>query len=228
MIGMCDSARCPQATHHQHPPARLGRARRTDQDLPRPTRQDPHHRTAPACKADYDRALRVITTSTRPPNQRNRGTGMRISCRPTSSRTRTASAPPWTGCCAARSRPAATAISRPSHSRPGRPHRLLRHPAYAHLRAEFEHRLARIREAGDPIGSSEGQISRLKDENAKLKARLAQSNSEIGDLTDFRTTALARLAAQHEEIIRLRSLVTTPRSNITRLPGPRQKIIGPC
>jgi hypothetical protein len=40
---------------------------------------------------------------------------------------------------------------------------------YAHLREEFETRLARIREAGDPIGPSEGQISRLKNENAKLK-----------------------------------------------------------
>jgi hypothetical protein len=55
---------------------------------------------------------------------------------------------------------------------------------YAHLREEFETRLARIREAGDPIGPSEGQISRLKNENAKLKARLAQANSEIGDLTE--------------------------------------------
>jgi hypothetical protein len=76
---------------------------------------------------------------------------------------------------------------------------------YAHLREEFETRLARIREAGDPIGPSEGQISRLKNENTKLKARLAQANSEI-DLTEFRTTALARLAAQHEEITRLRNL----------------------
>jgi hypothetical protein len=77
---------------------------------------------------------------------------------------------------------------------------------YAHLREEFETRLARIREAGDPIGPSEGQISRLKNENTKLKARLAQANSEIDDLTEFRTTALARLAAQHEEITRLRNL----------------------
>ncbi len=100
---------------------------------------------------------------------------------------------------------------------------------YAHLREEFETRLARIREAGDPIGPSEGQISRLKNENAKLKARLARANSEIGDLTEFRTTALARLAAQHEEITRLRNLTTTnPRSNIARLPGPKEKIIGPC
>jgi hypothetical protein len=80
---------------------------------------------------------------------------------------------------------------------------------YAQLRKEFETRLARIREAGEPIGPSEGQISRLKDENAKLKARLAQANSEIGDLTEFRTTALARLAAQHEEVTQLRNLTTT-------------------
>ena len=60
---------------------------------------------------------------------------------------------------------------------------------YAHLRKEFETRLARIREAGDPIGPSEGQISRLKDENAKLKARLAQANSEILlDLPDHDST----------------------------------------
>jgi hypothetical protein len=100
---------------------------------------------------------------------------------------------------------------------------------YAHLRREFETRLDRIREAGDPIGPSEGQISRLKEENTKLKARLAQANSELGDLSEFRTTALARLAAQHEEITRLRHLTTTnSRSNITRLPGPKGKIIGPC
>jgi hypothetical protein len=94
----------------------------------------------------------------------------------------------------------------------------------AHLREEFETRLARIREAGDPIGPSEGQISRLKNEKAKLKARLAQVNSETGYLTEFRTTALARLAAQHEEITRLRNLTTTNlRSNIARLPGPKGK-----
>jgi hypothetical protein len=80
---------------------------------------------------------------------------------------------------------------------------------YAHLREEFETRLARIREAGDPIGPSEGQINRLKNENAKLKARLAQVNSQIDDLTEFRTTALSRLAAQHEQITRLRNLTTT-------------------
>ena len=100
---------------------------------------------------------------------------------------------------------------------------------YAHLRREFGTRLDRIREAGDPIGPSEGQISRLKEENTKLKDRLAQANSELGDLSEFRTTALARLAAQHEEITRLRHLTpTNSRSNITRLPGPKGKIIGPC
>jgi hypothetical protein len=100
---------------------------------------------------------------------------------------------------------------------------------YAHLREEFETRLARIREAGDPIGLSEGQISRVKNENAKLKARLVQANSQIDDLTEFRTTALSRLAAQHEQITRLRNLTTTnPRSTIARLPGPKERIIGPC
>jgi hypothetical protein len=145
------------------------------------------------------------------------------------SRTKRASAPPWTGLLRGEVPPGGSCdVS--TLAKEARVDRTAFYGArpYAHLRKEFETRLARIREAGDPIGPSEGQISRLKDENAKLKARLAQSNSEIDDLTDFRTTALARLAAQHEEIIRLRSLVTTPRSNITRLPGPRQKIIVPC
>ena len=73
-----------------------------------------------------------------------------------------------------------------------------------------------------PLGLSEGQISRLKNENAKQSPPGA-ANSEIGDLTDLRTTALARLAAQHEEITRLRNLTTTnPRSNIARLPDRRK------
>ena len=86
----------------------------------------------------------------------------------------------------------------------------------------------RIRQALGPLGPSEGQISRFKNENAKQSPPGA-ANSEIGDLTDLRTTALARLAAQHEEITRLRNLTrTNPRSNIARLPGPKEKIIGPC
>lgn len=48
MIGMCDSARCPQATHHSaHRPVWAEHAERTKY-IPRPARQNPSHRTRPA------------------------------------------------------------------------------------------------------------------------------------------------------------------------------------
>lgn len=56
---------------------------------------------------------------------------------------------------------------------------------------------------------------------------LAQANTTIDQLTDFRAQALARLAAQHEEILRLRA-APNPTAKVTRLPAPPQKVIGPC
>lgn len=98
---------------------------------------------------------------------------------------------------------------------------------YAHLRAEFEHRLQQLQQAGDTPDPKAAQIERLKAEIDKLRNRLAQATSTIEELTDFRTQAMARLAAQHEEIVRLRT-VTDPNANVTRLPPARQKVIGPC
>ena len=75
---------------------------------------------------------------------------------------------------------------------------------YAHLREEFEQRLERLRHAGTVPDARAAQITRLKNEVTSLKARLADTNRAIEELTDFRSQALARLAAQHEEILRLR------------------------
>jgi hypothetical protein len=61
MIGMCDSARCPQATHHgQHRPVWAEHAERTKTFLGQlgKTRTTEHARL----QADYDRAVRVITS----------------------------------------------------------------------------------------------------------------------------------------------------------------------
>ena len=210
LIGMCDSARCPQATHHQHHrPVWAEHAERTKTFLGQlgPTRTPNSARL----QADYDRALRVIADIDSATDQHNRGTAMRISCRSTHPKRKPH--PRRHGPAAARRDPTRRQLrcQDPRTRSRGRPHRLLRHPPLRPPTRRIRDPPRRIREAGDPIGPSEGQISRLKDENAKLKDRLAQSNSEIDDLTDFRTTALARLAAQHEEIIRLRSLATTPR-----------------
>jgi chromosome segregation ATPase len=98
---------------------------------------------------------------------------------------------------------------------------------YAHLRTEFEQRLQQLQLAGETADPKAAQIERLKAEIDKLRSRLAQSNSTIEELNDFRTQALARIAAQHEEIQRLRTAAES-NANVTRLPPTRQKIIGPC
>ena len=64
---------------------------------------------------------------------------------------------------------------------------------YAHLRAEFEHRLQQLRQAGETPDPRVAQIERLKTEVEKLKTNLARANSIIQDLTDFRSQALTRL-----------------------------------
>jgi chromosome segregation ATPase len=98
---------------------------------------------------------------------------------------------------------------------------------YTHLREEFEHRIQQLQAAGHNPDPKAAQIDRLKSEIAKLKTSLAQANSTIQELSDFRTQALARLAAQHDQIHQLRA-AAQPASNITRLPAVRQKVTGPC
>ena len=101
---------------------------------------------------------------------------------------------------------------------------------YAHLRDEFEHRLQQLRQAGQTPDPRVAQIERLKAEVDKLKINLAQANSTIQDLTDFRTQALARIAAQHDEIVQFRA-ANHPTTAITHLPSrpkSQQKVIGPC
>ena len=98
---------------------------------------------------------------------------------------------------------------------------------YAHLRTEFEHRLRQLQHAGQTLDPKTAQIERLKAEVDKLRTSLAQANSTIEELSDFRTQALARLAAQHDEILRLRASAN-PETGVARLPVARQKVIGPC
>ncbi|OFJ51118.1 hypothetical protein BEL07_24400 [Mycolicibacterium grossiae] len=61
MIGMCDSARCPQATHHQHHrPVWAEHAERTKTFLGQLGKTRTTERAR--LQADYDRAVRVITS----------------------------------------------------------------------------------------------------------------------------------------------------------------------
>jgi hypothetical protein len=102
---------------------------------------------------------------------------------------------------------------------------------YAHLRAEFEHRLQQLQHAGETPDPKTAQIERLKTEVEKLKNNLTHANSTIQELTGFRSQALARIAAQHDEILRLRT-ANHPTTAITRLasnrPKYRQRVMGPC
>jgi hypothetical protein len=102
---------------------------------------------------------------------------------------------------------------------------------YAHLRAEFEHRLQQLQQAGETPDPKTAQIERLKTEVEKLKNNLAHTNSTIQELTDFRSQALARIAAQHDEILRLRT-ANDPPAGTTRLasnrPKYQQRVMGPC
>ena len=89
---------------------------------------------------------------------------------------------------------------------------------YAHLREEFEARLAAIRETGDLPDPREAQIHRLKDENAALRQRLTDRGETIAELTELRRQALSELAAQHEEITRLRRHASQS-TTVRRLPA---------
>ncbi|MGW3654695.1 hypothetical protein ACWD6R_02785 [Streptomyces sp. NPDC005151] len=98
---------------------------------------------------------------------------------------------------------------------------------YAHLREEFEHRLASLQQAGQAPDPRDAQITRLKGEIATLKERITRSQGTVEELTDFRTQALARLVAQHEEIVHLRAAAAGTAS-VTRLPAARTTMIGSC
>ncbi len=90
---------------------------------------------------------------------------------------------------------------------------------YARLREEFEQQLRDLLDAGERPDPRDARAARLKDEIARLKERLARSDTTIGELTAFRDQAIARLAVQHTEITRLRQEVRLA-AGIRRLPVP--------
>jgi hypothetical protein len=93
---------------------------------------------------------------------------------------------------------------------------------YAHLRDEFEQRLAELRSAGERPDPRDAQVDRLKDEITRLRERPTRSDAAISELSDFRGQALARLAAQHDELTRLRQEVRLA-AEIRRLPAARHR-----
>ena len=224
LAGMCDSARCPQATHHPcHRPVWAEHAEQ-DQDLPRQPRPHPQDRAGPS-------ASRPRPGPARPGRHRRRHTrtirsDMRITAdqraanenriRAAIDRLLRGEIPPG-GRCDVKTLAGEAGVDRTAFygNRP-----------YAHLRIEFEERLQARQAAGNRPDPRDAQIGRLKNEVTALKQRLIQSASTIGELTGFRTQALAQLAAQHDEITGLRASATAA-SGITRLPQ-RTTTIGSC
>lgn len=90
---------------------------------------------------------------------------------------------------------------------------------YAHLREEFEQRREALHTSGECPDPRDGQIARLKTDNATLNQRLARQEQQIAELADLNAEALSRLAAQHDEIVRLRR-DTARAATVRRLPTP--------
>ncbi|RSN60543.1 hypothetical protein DMH01_14650 [Amycolatopsis sp. WAC 04182] len=75
---------------------------------------------------------------------------------------------------------------------------------YLHLKVEFDQRMNRLRDNNHQPDPREAQITRLKDENVRLKARLSELTQQVVELKAEQTSAISQLAAQHEELLRLR------------------------
>lgn len=86
---------------------------------------------------------------------------------------------------------------------------------YVHLKAEFEQRRSRAYEAGATPDRRDGQITRLKAENAALRQSLTRHNSEIsGGLA-------ARGAASRDRAAAVRARQQRQRVSATCLGAPR-------
>lgn len=92
--------------------------------------------------------------------------------------------------------------------------------AYPHLKAEFDQRRSAAQDNGQQPDPRLARIDRLKTEIINLRARLADRDREISELSKFRDTALSRLVAQHEEITALRTeLRSIEHAKIRSLPS---------
>jgi len=86
--------------------------------------------------------------------------------------------------------------------------------SYPHLKTAFELRIRALATNGPLPDPRQDQITRLKAENAALRARIARLNTTICEHEQFRTLAASRLAAQHQEISRLRTLTASAAANV--------------
>jgi hypothetical protein len=93
--------------------------------------------------------------------------------------------------------------------------------SYPHLKEEFERRLASVHASGTAPDPRDAQITRLRAQNDELRQKLADRDTTIRNLGQFRDLALSRLAAQHDEITRLRRQATAAKAGNVRTLTPR-------
>lgn len=137
----------------------------------------------------------------------------------------------WTAYCWDSFQPAGVATSRLSHEKPASPERASTHAPTRRAtsgQGPISTWPRSFSEAGTVSDPRELQITRLKDENAKLRERVQERDARITELTEFKERTLSQLAAQHEEILRLRQRADSP-NNVRALPTARKsRITGPC
>jgi len=104
---------------------------------------------------------------------------------------------------------------------PGRVSRAALYRTYPHLKEEFEQRLAALRACGAASDPRDAQITRLKAHNDELKQKLADRDTALRGLEQFKALAIARLAAQHDEISRLRRQAIPAKAGNVRSLTPR-------
>ena len=92
---------------------------------------------------------------------------------------------------------------------------------YPYLKEEFEQRLAALRASGTTPDPRDAQITRLKAHNDELRQKLADRDTALRDLEQFRALAVSRLAAQHDEISRLRRQAIPAKAGNVRSLAPR-------
>ncbi|UQA91122.1 hypothetical protein [Streptomyces halobius] len=97
---------------------------------------------------------------------------------------------------------------------------------YQHLAEEFERRLKALQDAGTVPDPRDGQIARLKEDNAALRDRVSARDAEIAELKTSRQRALSQITAQDAELQRLRRQLES--GTVRRLPAPGPAPFGSC
>ncbi|WP_346167727.1 hypothetical protein [Streptomyces javensis] len=213
LTGLCDSSRCPQATHHLvHRPV-WQTAADNGADMLASPRIPPGEKNR--LRAEHERSMRRSTT------QPERAYDMALSqeqrdqierrIRAAIDRLLSGKIPPG-GACDIKTLAREAGISRASLYR-----------TWGHLKDEFEKRRAAAWAAGQQPDPREARIARLRDLNHRLTGKLARTHTEFNQLKERHRLLLSALAAKDDELQRLRrELSTFSHTSPAPAPEPRQ------